>query len=217
MIQGVIFDFDGTLTELTLDFILLKKEILKIAERFIDSQTLKSLDGFYVIEMIYELEEILGHKGSIFSNEAFKRLEELETEAASGKGLFSYSRDVLSWLIKRDIKIGIITRSCLSVLNRVFPDMNEYIHGISTREHTRYVKPDPRHVHHILEIISVKPEEAMLVGDHPTDVHAGLQAGLMTVGVLSGRTKRQSFVDAGADFIVNDIRGLLPIIEMHGV
>ncbi|MBP8626695.1 MAG: HAD family hydrolase [Syntrophorhabdales bacterium] len=215
MTHGVIFDFDGTLTELTLDFKLLKDEILKIAERFVDKKTLNNLDGFYIIEMIYELERLIGENGMVFSQEAFRRLEELEVEAASGKGLFPYTRDVLMGLKKRGVKIGIITRSCIAVLNLVFPDMTEYIHGISTREHTRYVKPDPRHVQHVLRVISVKPENAMLVGDHPTDVTAGLQAGLTAVGVLSGRTDKRSFKDAGADFIVTDIRGILPIIDMQ--
>lgn len=213
MIHGVIFDFDGTLTELTLDFKSLKEEILNIAERFADRDVLNSLDGFYIIEMIYELEGLIGREGRLFSQEAFKRLEELEIEAAKGKGLFPYTRDVLDGLRGRGIKIGIITRSCLSVLHKVFPDINEYIHGVSTREHARYVKPDPRHVQHILNTISLQPEHTMLVGDHPTDVIAGKQAGVKTVGVLSGRTKRQSFENAGADFIVDDIREILPIID----
>lgn len=213
MIHGVIFDFDGTLTELTLDFKSLKEEILNIAERFADRDVINSLDGFYIIEMIYELEGLIGREGRLFSQEAFNRLEELEIEAAEGKGLFPYTRDVLDDLRNRGIKIGIITRSCLSVLHKVFPDINEYIHGISTREHARYVKPDPRHVQHVLNTISLQPEHTMLVGDHPTDVIAGKQAGVKTVGVLSGRTKRQSFEDAGADFIVGDIREILPIID----
>ncbi|MCX8111447.1 MAG: HAD family hydrolase [Syntrophorhabdaceae bacterium] len=213
MIHGVIFDFDGTLTELTLDFKFLREEILKIAKKFVTERVLNSLDGFYIIEMIYEIEGLLGENSRLFSQEAFKRLEELEIEAAGGKGLFPYTRDVLDGLKARDIKIGIITRSCLSVIHKVFPDINDYIHGVSTREHARFVKPDPRHVKHILEVISIEPENAMIVGDHPTDVTAGKQAGAKTVGVLSGRTKRHAFEEVGADYIIDDIRDILPIID----
>ncbi|MCX7966327.1 MAG: HAD family hydrolase [Syntrophorhabdaceae bacterium] len=213
MIHGIIFDFDGTLTKLTLDFKLLKEEMLNVADGFIPRDELKHLDGLYIIEMIYEIERLLGEKGRLFSQKAFKRLEELEIQAAAGKGLFPYTRDILKILMHRGIKLGIITRTCMKVINTVFPDMAEYIQGVSTREHEKHVKPDPRHVQHILEIISIKPENAMLVGDHPTDVMAGLRAGLITVGVLSGRTKRHEFEIAGAHFIVDDLTGILPIVE----
>ncbi|HON86358.1 MAG TPA: HAD family hydrolase [Syntrophorhabdaceae bacterium] len=211
--RAVVFDFDGTLTELTLDFGLLREEVFKIARGYTDPETLKCLDGFYIIEMIYELERRLGERGRVFSGEAFKRLEELEIEAAAGKDVFPYTREVLKGLKDRGIKNGIITRSCVAVLHQVFPDINDYVHGISTREHIRYVKPDPRHVEHVLESIQVRPKDAMLVGDHPTDITAGKDAGLKTVGVLSGRTKQQSFKEAGADYIINDIREILAIVD----
>lgn len=213
MISGIIFDFDGTLTELTLDFQLLREEILKVAEGFIDMGKIEHLKSLYVIEMIYEIENLIGIDGAMFSNKAFNRLMELEIEAATGKNLFPYTRDVLGGLRHRGMRLGIITRTCMPVLNKVFPDMKRYIHSVSTREHIKFVKPDPRHVHHALKNISVKPEDAILAGDHPTDVLAGLRAGVITVGVLSGRTKRQAFQDAGAHFIVDDIRGILPIVD----
>lgn len=214
MIDSVIFDFDGTLTELTLDFNYLRKEILWIASQFLPYNKLENLNSLYIIEMIYEVERLLCETGKLFSQKAFKKLEELEIAAAEGKGLFPYSRDVLRSLKERGIKIGIITRSCLSVLKKVFPDISEYSQAISTREHIKYVKPDPRHVKHVLNEISVKAENTMLVGDHPTDIIAGQKAGVITVGVLSGRTNKQAFIEVGADFIVDDIRGVLPIVDL---
>jgi len=213
MIQGLIFDFDGTLTELTLDFQIMKEEILRVAKRFINIEKIEHLNGLYIIEMIYEIERLLGIKGVAFSKEAFKRLESLEVEAAKGKDLFPYARDVLGSLRHRGMKLGIITRTCMPVLNKVFPDMDEFINGISTREHIKFVKPDPRHVYHVLKTMSIRPENAILAGDHPTDVLAGLRAGVITVGVLSGRTKRHAFEDVGAHFIIDDIRGILQIVE----
>lgn len=213
MVQGLVFDFDGTLTELTLDFQLIREEILRVAERFIDIEKIGHLNNLYIIEMIYEIEKLLGIKGAAFSKEAFRRLESLEVEAANGKDLFPYTRDVLGGLRHRGMKLGIITRTCMPVLNKVFPDMDKFINGISTREHIKFVKPDPRHVFHVLETMSIRAENAILAGDHPTDVMAGLRAGVITVGVLSGRTKRHAFEDVGAHFIVDDIRGMLPIVD----
>ena len=90
--------------------------------------------------------------------------------------------------------------------------MNEYIHIAVTREDIREVKPDPAHVREALRLLGVTPEEAMVVGDHPTDIQAGSALNMKTVGVLTGRTGEKAFQEARATFIFNDIRGIMGIV-----
>ena len=52
MIKGVIFDFDGTLTELTIDFPLVRGEIEKVARRYMGDDEIKAQEGQYILEMI---------------------------------------------------------------------------------------------------------------------------------------------------------------------
>jgi phosphoglycolate phosphatase len=209
--KAIIFDFDGTLTELTLDFKLLRDEIEVIALKYAGEETMKALDGFYVIEMIYELESRLGERGSLFSKAAFERLKILELDAARGKDVLPYTRDVLKSLGDKGLGRGIVTRTCIEVLRAVFPDMDEYIEGVVTRDEVKLVKPDPAQVREALRVLGIEPGEAMLVGDHPTDVMAGNSAGLTTVGVLTGRTTREAFEAVRAHYIFNDIREILNI------
>ena len=211
-ISSIIFDFDGTLTPLNLNFDILKAEILKIARAYVREEKIKESDGFYVIETIYELEKGLDTKGGEFVEKAFQRLKELELEAARGKDLYPYTREILSALKGKRIKLGIITRSCMDVLKCVFPDIHEYMDGVTTREHIRLVKPHPSHVTLALRILDSIPQEAMLVGDHPTDIIAGNLTGLITVGVLTGRTLREDFKSVGATHIVQDIRDIIYLI-----
>jgi len=211
-ISSIIFDFDGTLTPLTLNFDLLRAEILAIARTYVNEEKITETQGFYVIETIYELEKGLDTKGREFMEKAFQRLKELELEAAHGKDLYPYTREVLSTLKKRNIKLGIITRSCMDVLKSVFPDIHEYMDGITTREHIKLVKPHPSHVAEALRVLHSTPQESMLVGDHPTDIMAGNHLGLITVGVLTGRTKEEDFKKVGATHIVNDIRDVLHLL-----
>jgi len=208
MIKGVIFDFDGTLTELTLDFQFMRAEIVRIAARYVPEETIKALEGHFILEMIYEIEDLLGKKGPEFRREAFECLRVLEVEASTGKQVYPYTREVLARIKGKGIKVGVITRSCLDVLMNVFPDIREYVEGIVTREHIREVKPHPGQVYAISTLLAIRPEEGMLAGDHPTDVAAGKAAGMITVGLLTGRTTRKDFEAADPTYILEDIRGI---------
>jgi phosphoglycolate phosphatase len=212
LLKAVIFDFDGTLTALTLDFSYLKEEITKIAVNYMPVDMVHALEGHYIIETIYGIAKQLDREGLKFQKEAFKRLNALEIEAAIGKDVYPYTRTVLAQLHQKNIKTGIITRTCRGVLKQVFPDMDNFIDIAVTREDIREVKPDPAHVKEALRMLDVLPEEAMVVGDHPTDIRAGRALNMKTAGVLTGRTGQEAFHEEQATFIFDDIRGIIDIV-----
>jgi phosphoglycolate phosphatase len=212
MIKGVIFDFDGTLTELTLDFGRLRTEVGKVASKYVSKERIKAYEGHFVIEMIRGLEKEIGREAEDFTKEAFARLRDLELEASRGKGLYPYTREVLQRLKERGIKIGILTRTHIDVLTHVFPEIREYVPVIVTRHEVERVKPHPDHAAAVLRLLDLRPDEAILVGDHPTDILGGKNIGMKTAGVLAGRTTREEFAEAGATYILKDIRGILDIV-----
>ena len=212
MINAVIFDFDGTLTELTFDFNMLRSEVDKIAQKHATDEQRAEHERHLIIEMIFGIEEALGEAGGRFKQEAFERLQDLEVEASRGKDVYPFTRDVLGKLRRRGIRIGIVTRNCTEAVKTVFPDLSDYVEAMVTRDDTRSLKPDPGQVDHVLSLLSVKPDEAVVVGDHPTDILAGKALGMKTVALLSGRTDRETFEKAGADYIIEDIRGLEKIL-----
>jgi phosphoglycolate phosphatase len=206
--SAAIFDFDGTLTPLTIDFSNLRTEVEILAQRFAEEHVIRDLSHLYIIEMIYELEEFLGQAGREFRRMAFEKMAELETETACGKGLYPCAREVLRDLRGKGLKVAIVTRNCLGALKNVFPDIDTYVDVVMTRDDVSRVKPHPDHVNAVLTALGVAPEEAVLVGDHPTDIVAGLSTGTKTVGVLTGRSEKADLEKAGAHHIVNDIRGV---------
>ncbi|MCX5811589.1 MAG: HAD family hydrolase [Proteobacteria bacterium] len=211
MIKAIIFDFDGTLTPLSLDFTHLREEIADIARRYTTEEIIKETEDNFIIEMIYRIEEKLDGAQAVaeFQKEAFDRLKFLELESSMNKDVYPYTRDVLKYLKGNGIKTGIITRTSIDVIRHVFVDVDNYISVTVTRENTRRVKPDPFHAFEALRILDALPGESMMVGDHPTDVIAGKGAGMMTAGVLTGRTQREDFEKIGATFILYDIRDIL--------
>ena len=77
--------------------------------------------------------------------------------------------------------------------------------GMVTQEDPLPRKPDPARCRAILERYGIAPEEAMMLGDRPIDITAGLGAGVLTL--LLDRDGR--FPDSDAHFRVADIRKLL--------
>jgi phosphoglycolate phosphatase len=213
MIRAAIFDFDGTLTPLTLDFSLLRAKVEETAREYVDESFLASQADQYILEMIHAVADTLAEEGLRFRQRAFQELSFLEVNAARGKSLYPYARDTLLRLRSKGVKVGIITRTCMEVLETVFPDLAYHVDTVVTRDDTRLVKPNPEHVRLALEALQIAPGEAVLAGDHPTDIEAGRAFGTLTAGVLTGRTSRAQFVNAGADHIFDDIRGVVGLLE----
>jgi phosphoglycolate phosphatase len=208
VIKAVIFDFDGTLAPLLLNFEHMRDEVETIANRYVEREEIEELRHLYTLEMIYTIEARLQHGGGHFRREAFERLCDLEVKASQGNGLYSYTKNVLTALRNKDLRLGVITRNCQEAVKTVFPDIETYVDAIVTRDATDFVKPNPAHVRMALARLGVQADEAVLVGDHPTDIIAGKAAGVRTAGVLAGRTKNDRFVEVGADHVVDDIRNV---------
>ncbi len=212
MIRGVVFDFDGTLTELTLDFQGMREALEAVVLRYLPSEALRDFDGMLMLEMIYAIEERLGARGGAFRDDAYSLLRVIEVEAAAGKEVFSYTRGVLGSLREMAMRLGVMTRNCAEAVRKVFPDIDAYVDAMVTREDVPVVKPDPAHPLAVFGRLGLQPQEALLVGDHPTDIEAGRAAGAITVGVLSGKAGRSDMDRAEADFIVDDIRHVPAIV-----
>ena len=84
MIKAVIFDFDGTLAPLLLNFDRMRVEIEMLARQYVSDQEVERLRQLYVIEMIYEVEKVAQDKEAAFRRAAFDRLGDLEVAASKG-------------------------------------------------------------------------------------------------------------------------------------
>lgn len=211
--RAVIFDFDGTLTPLTLDFSLLRARVEGIAREYVSQDIIDRQKDQYILEMIHAIEDEIDRSTDSFRDRAFRELDRLEIGACRNKELYPYTRNVLSFLGEHGVRAGIITRSSATVIRTIFPDLDQYIDVMVTRDDTRYVKPDPHQLRMAVEALRVKPGDAVIVGDHPTDIAAGKALGATTAGVLSGRCSRTDFVDAGADHVFDDIRGVVGLVS----
>ena len=64
-----------------------------------------------------------------------------------------------------------------------------------------------------MKSLKISGGESMMVGDHVIDIQAGKRAGMESIGVLTGRTKKEEFEKAGADYVLKDVAEVSRLIE----
>src|SRR5436189_1744 len=72
------------------------------------------------------------------------------------------------------------------------------------QEDTEAHKPDPEPVLHALRALGVEPSRAVMAGDTPVDLEAGLAAGTKVVGVTWGAGSPAALRAAGATTLARD-------------
>jgi phosphoglycolate phosphatase len=74
-------------------------------------------------------------------------------------------------------------------------------------------KPSARAVQYVLDALGVHPAQALMVGDSPTDIEAGRAAGVATVAVTYGYRDRSLLAEA--DYVIDSLEELVPVLNMH--
>jgi phosphoglycolate phosphatase len=214
-IKAIIFDFDGTLAVLNIDFSLMRERVFDLIRSYgIGEETIQEK---YLLEVIDEVYQILWEKNpsgaEAFYQQSHHILHELEMRAAQEGKLIPGAKATLRSLREKGIKVGIITRNCEDAVRKVFPDIDNFCDVFVSRNSVKKVKPHPDHLTYVTQSLKILGKEAVMVGDHLIDIQAGKRVGMKTIGVLTGRTKKEEFEKAGADFVLRDVLEACKIFE----
>jgi len=213
-IHAVIFDFDGTLAKLNIDFPLMRQAVCDLIGSF--AVPVNGFHNLYVLEMIKAAQKLISEmqpsEEESFVEQALALITRIEIEAAKKGELIGGTRKMLTELKKREIKAGVVTRNCQAAVSAVFPDIFDYCNTVITRESTLNVKPHPEHLRVALQSLGVVPESSSMVGDHPMDIKIGKHAGTLTIGVLTGYSTSDELIKAGADIIVGKAADIIDIL-----
>ncbi|MBW2489551.1 MAG: HAD-IA family hydrolase, partial [Deltaproteobacteria bacterium] len=197
-IKAVLFDFDGTLTKPgALNFPLLKETIGCPAD-------------VPVLEFIENLPTLARR------NDALKRLERFEKEAAAKSEPNIGAQRLIHFLRSKEIGIGIITRNTLWSVERAlrnFEDIDmSYFDVIVSRETPIRLKPSGDGILLAAKTLNIDIKQILMVGDFIFDIQAGRTAGCMTAfldyGTILDATKIKS------DFIVSSLEEIENIIRL---
>lgn len=213
-IDTFIFDFDGTLAKLNIDFPAMRNEIPNLLRSYgVDPDGLGNL---FILEMIDAGSRILKEqrpdKADEFKERANAVIYDIEMDGARKGTLFNGIDDMFQSLTDRKKKIGVVTRNCLDAVKKLYPGIDSFCDTVVTRESTTKPKPHPEHLEIALGKLESPPQNSVMIGDHPMDIFVGKRVGTSTVGVLTGHSDEALLREAGADHIIEKATDILGLI-----
>ncbi|WP_428564258.1 MAG: HAD family hydrolase [Solidesulfovibrio sp. DCME] len=213
-LDAVVFDFDGTLAELVIDFSAMKDMVARFAAGHLAE--VPPADGLPALEyagrLAGRIAAISPEAVAAFTRDVAMGIREQEIAAAAEARLFPSTRAALTRLARAGVKVGVITRNCRAAVLAVFPDLTDYAGVLVARDDASRVKPDPRHLLGALRVLGARPERSLMVGDHPMDIATGRAAGARTAGVASGRTSLEELAGHQPDYLAPDVGALVAML-----
>ena len=186
--SAILFDFDGTLATLNVDFGSMRTGLLSLIQSYqLDAGRFKDL---YALEMIDAATEALAlvrpAAVPILREECLHLIRNVEMEGARQGMLFDGIRNMFRILRNKNIKTAVVTRNCFDAVSCIYQGIEVECDAVVSREFTQRVKPHPQHLITTLTLLGVEASQAVMAGDHPMDISAGKAVGAYTIGVLSG-------------------------------
>ncbi len=222
MLRAVIFDLDNTLT----DFMRMKEVSIDAAiDSMIDAGlTLSAEEAKRKLFDIYERQGIEDQRVfDRFLEEEFGEVDPMiHTAAVIGyrRGreytlvLYPHVRRTLLSLAKKGLRLAVISDAPrYQAWSRLcYLQLQHFFDHVITFEDTRVRKPDPAPFMRALELLAMRPDEVIMVGDWPErDMEGAKNVGITTVYARYGDTSGATI--SGADFEIDDIEELLPIVD----
>lgn len=221
MLKAIIFDLDNTL----IDFMKMKRRAIEAAiPAMIDAgldisidEASKLIDGIYLEQgieyqqvfdlLLQKVNNRVDHKILASGIVAYRRAR----EAALTPYPHVYS--TLVHLTKMGMKLGIVSDAPVKEawMRLAYLNFHSFFDAVVTFDETGERKPSPVPFNTILSKLSVKPEEALMVGDWvDRDIVGASRVGMKTAFAKYGDTFNTQM--HSADFELQDIKDLIPIV-----
>jgi HAD superfamily hydrolase (TIGR01509 family) len=107
--------------------------------------------------------------------------------------------ELLQTLQAHNIPIAIVTASRKTFCDRLIAHHNWPIDHLISRQDVRQPKPHPAGIHLALQKLNITPQQAIMIGDHPTDIQAAQAAQVYSIGATWGSQTINELVTAQPD------------------
>ncbi|MHA1149489.1 MAG: HAD family hydrolase [Promethearchaeota archaeon] len=228
-IRVIIFDFDGTLLDINK---ALRKSIENVFYDYnikanIDlamseiGAVLESIQGYPLPKIILESHQIFGVINTL---KHLTYLKKLKIGAKVFSKFLEYSKNAKFFpKVKETIKnlskfhdLFIVshnkTREILEHLER--QGLKNYFTGIFGSDDLPKLKPHPDAFLPVFKSLpALRSDEVIMIGDMPTDIQAGQEAGFYTIGISSGISKKEFLTQFNPDFICASFKDFSEILE----
>lgn len=113
--------------------------------------------------------------------------------------------ELTEWLHARGTRLAVVTNNAAEAADAHLraKDLRHYFDAVHGRSaDPDLMKPHPDVLRRALRDLCLPPDEAVMIGDTPTDFVAAEQAGVRFIGIGRNAVKRQRMRDAGAKVVL---------------
>jgi phosphoglycolate phosphatase len=109
--------------------------------------------------------------------------------------------------------VGVITRNGRTGVEAITSRFPLHYDVLLTRSDVEHTKPHPEHLLKALLALQTPPSQAIMVGDHPTDMVCGQAAGVTAIGISANGTRSAELARAGAAIVIPNVAHLLTVLN----
>jgi len=215
-IKAVIFDLDGTLVNSTPSHISAWLEASRIIGLTnIRRSHVDKLMGRTSYDIARELLQI-ANKPTSLAHKLAKIKDELFIEKYTDQvEVIDNADQVLRTLKSRGLKICVVSSNPRELILKVLKNtgLAKYVDSVVGQDEVIKGKPDPEPILLALRRLSVRPNEAIVVGDSEYDIIAAKRAGVKSIGVSKNSSKRTKLAKCGALATVDALSDIIGVIE----
>ena len=209
--KAILFDLDGTLINSGINFEEMKSEIIRLlisvgVEKSIIDEEMPIANIICLARNYLRGNGLPEEEIRRVLREADRIMNYFEISSVEEASLMDGVLETLTFLKAKGLKIGIMTRSCREYTDKILErfKLTSYIDAVAARDDVAYPKPNPEHAFHLLRVLNVPVEEAVLVGDHILDAECARRAGLRFI-LLSKDSTSNLIKDLKCQ-VIHDIR-----------
>lgn len=141
-------------------------------------------------------------------------MEKAEDVMVEGTKMYGEVAGTVETLKAAGVVTGIVSTKLRRRIERILEKeaMLEAFDVIIGAEDVARHKPAPDSLLRAMSVLHVEPGETLFAGDSLVDAEAARRAGVRFCAVLHGLTRREEFAPFGPVAIVEDLRGILPVV-----
>ncbi len=219
-LKAILWDFDGTIIFFNIDAQRMRLEIFDYLAA-LDFQIPKGGSWKSIFSILQEAKRYFLANGrspeevKTFSSHVDHIINTIEVEGTDTAHLVPGVQEVIQQASSLGIRHAIITLNRSTNVSALLTQLGliQNFDVIAGRDLVPLFKPDPAHTQYILDRLRLKPEDCLMIGDHPNDLETANAAHVSFAAVITERHPQSEF--AGAKFFVpqDHMQDLLPIIR----
>ncbi|TXT57395.1 MAG: hypothetical protein BAJATHORv1_10096 [Candidatus Thorarchaeota archaeon] len=220
MLKALLFDMDGTITELTLPLEAMRSDTKKFfLEKGLPSELLTVEDG--ISSTKYKAKTYFFNNG--ITDSEWKQMEidldvvlnSHEGDAAQNTLIIPGSLDSVQKIRNLGLRTAVLTNNGRHAVNIILQNhpFDQYFDIIQTRNESPNPKPYPDGLVKLTRNLNLEVDEVVYVGDARIDAAAAQSAGIEFWGVATGETPKDVLLEVGSDLVFSSLSEIVEEVK----